>query len=618
MADIRSDHVIPVEDLEKLKAQLTIEITEEVKRSINLEAITGGPADVPEKQFITIVNGQHIPTVFFTTNKGKVYSCGCNHYGVLGRTGATTSNNTTNLGQITALPKIRFIRGTKHIAQSVGYGSVYFLSEDNEVFNCGLNNTGQLGRRVANVSDPNTNLSKLSLQDEIADVKICHGIAYSLKDTTFESTFLISKYGKVYSCGENNVGQLGTLTKTGNNSYCNLLQIYNLPSIKKMYLPEWYFTGSDLSQYNYYGPPVFFLTHSGNVYSCGSNLNGELARTIDTGSPTLVNLNCNYELPPIDDMAQMSYLYSYTNTTEKLRINPSLTLFKTTTNEIYGAGYNRTGLLGITASVYPLAYLTDLSQTTNLDKIPTLSNIKSIYISCLGCSNSDYPFGAVFYLTHSGDIWSCGRNSYGETGKKESDGSYNAPNLSKISGLSSVKEVVVGNAYHLNQSAGTNWFLTTSGAVYVCGVNNVGQMGISHTNVAGSTESSLTRITALPSIKKIAIPKCKDYNNMYAYFLTTNGDVYSCGNNQYGQLGRNVATGTETTVNLGKISGLPKIDDIVTYHTPYEHDFVFFITSTGSVYSCGYNAQGQCGRDVANGSATATNLGVIPGLNLYD
>jgi alpha-tubulin suppressor-like RCC1 family protein len=36
-------------------------------------------------------------------------------------------------------------------------------------------------------------------------------------------------------------------------------------------------------------------------------------------------------------------------------------------------------------------------------------------------------------------------------------------------------------------------------------------------------------------------------------FLNSSGQVYNCGNNQYGMLGREVATGSETSVNLGMI-----------------------------------------------------------------
>jgi hypothetical protein len=82
----------------------------------------------------------------FLTNDGKVYSCGLNTNGQLGRTG-TTSGTTSVPGLVTQnIAGTSTAFNTLTIAAIAGGGShTVFLTNDGKVYSCGNNTNGQLG-----------------------------------------------------------------------------------------------------------------------------------------------------------------------------------------------------------------------------------------------------------------------------------------------------------------------------------------------------------------------------------------------------------------------------------------------------------------------------------------
>ena len=89
------------------------------------------------------------------------------------------------------------------------------------------------------------------------------------------------------------------------------------------------------------------------------------------------------------------------------------------------------------------------------------------------------------------------------------------------------------------------------------------------------------------------------------YYITSDGELYTWGNNESGNIG-NGTTNDQTTPHLVGISG--KIKKVVSYLG----DTVFAITEDGKLYSWGNNSKGQVGNGTDSGiQATPFNVNIV-------
>lgn len=197
------------------------------------------------------------------------------------------------------------------------------------------------------------------------------------------------------------------------------------------------------------------------------------------------------------------------------------------------------------------------------------------------------------FLTSSMQVYGCGYNGDGQLGRSGSNGSETVVNLGLIPGLSNIVQVAAGSTHSL--------FLTSSNQVYSCGSNAHGQLGRAVTT-GNATTTNLGVISGISGISQAAA------GGNTSYFLMLSGQVYDCGTNPYGQLGRSVAAGSQTATNLGLIPGLAGVTQFSSLAGGF---YMLFITEPGEVYDCGRNNLGQLGRAVASGSETVVNLGVV-------
>jgi alpha-tubulin suppressor-like RCC1 family protein len=365
-------------------------------------------------------------------------------------------------------------------------------------------------------------------------IQISSGLDHSL--------FLVET-GQVYSCGYNYYGQLGRIVANGSPTATNLGMIPNL---------------SDIIQISAGNSCSLFLNSSNQVYSCGRNIYGGLGRIVADGSPTKVNLGIISSLSNITQISA-GYLHS---------------LFLNSSGQVYSCGYNYYGGLGRNVA--------NGNYSSNLGLISDLSNITQIFAGRYSSS----------FLNSSGQVYNCGYNNYGQLGRIIDSGSPTSVNLGMIPDLSDIIQISAGQYYSL--------FLNSSNQVYSYGENNYGQLG--RVVATGSpTSVNLGIISDLSDITQIS----GGFN--HSLFLNSSKQVYSCGNNTNGELGRIVANGSPTSVNLGIIPDLSNITQIST-----GYNYLLFLNSSNQIYSCGYNNRGQLGRNVDTGSPTATNLGLIP------
>ena len=139
-------------------------------------------------------------------------------------------------------------------------------------------------------------------------------------------------------------------------------------------------------------------------------------------------------------------------------------------------------------------------------------------------------------------------------------------------------------------------FLDETGSVWSCGGNNYGQLGRGDTVDINAAQ----KIIELPPI----VAACAGYD--FSLFLDADGSVWSCGNNNRGQL----ATGNNTNRSKAeRIAGIPKITSILALNfSP------FFLDVEGFVWSCGYNDQGQLGSGDTTSKSKAGKVAGLPAI----
>jgi uncharacterized repeat protein (TIGR03803 family) len=140
-------------------------------------------------------------------------------------------------------------------------------------------------------------------------------------------------------------------------------------------------------------------------------------------------------------------------------------------------------------------------------------------------------------------------------------------------------------------AAGFNFSLAvdTTGLLWGWGQNPDGQLG---TNVASGSESSFTnRPTLVAGISNV-IAVATGENHAVA--LTTNKMVWTWGDNTFGELGRSGSASVP-----GPVTNLVNVIAIAA-----GYDFTLAVTSNGQVYAWGHNDSGQLGTNGISSSST--------------
>jgi hypothetical protein len=249
-------------------------------------------------------------------------------------------------------------------------------------------------------------------------------------------------------------------------------------------------------------------------------------------------------------------------------------IIQTNTNAIVGASNDMTGNIQ-----YGGDWVME-STGTDIELIYFTSNI-GYYKYLLG-TISDY----TIVISDDFKIYGCGDNG------NEQLGIYDKSTLTTMKNTTgkTLKSVSCGGSHTIA--------LTADGSVYGCGYNGYGQLGDDTT----VNKSTLTPMT-IPTGKTPVSVTCGGYHTIV---LMTDGSVYGCGFNGFGQLGDGTLvdknTLTQMTNNTGKT---PKSVSSGGIHT-------IVLMTDGSVYGCGYNGFGQLG----DGTTTQRNtLTLITNIN---
>ena len=142
---------------------------------------------------------------------------------------------------------------------------------------------------------------------------------------------------------------------------------------------------------------------------------------------------------------------------------------------------------------------------------------------------------------------------------------------------------------------------------FSCGNGDFGRLGHGSTGVG---ESALGLSTDL--FKKIALPVgaiAVSSGGAHTAIVGTDGAVYTCGLNDFGQLG--VATAISHLTQARKVDGLPnEYDPVIDVQCGHFHTIC--LTRDGEVWSFGRNDDGQCGVPLSGGARSDTSAITAP------
>ena len=127
------------------------------------------------------------------------------------------------------------------------------------------------------------------------------------------------------------------------------------------------------------------------------------------------------------------------------------------------------------------------------------------------------------------------------------------------------------------------FILKTDGSVWSCGYNEFGQLGLNDKNKRTTFTQVTTNINN--DVKQIAC----GFDSYHIFILKKDSSLWACGYNGSGQLGlgdkNQRTTFTKVTTNIN--------NDVK--QVACGASFTYILKNDGSIWSCGYNSSGQLG-----------------------
>ena len=584
---------------------------------INKDSFADSPVLV--ENFINITSGTTIPyslinikkvftkyyQTYFLTNDGKVYSCGYNNYGQLGLGSDDDRKLMPVLVEKYYWDETQYYNHSQIIITQVASGLEHtlFLTNDGKVYSVGRTQHGQLG--LGNYSEsynkrfPNLITEFKSYNDgglTIIETKTHNEIVIKEVSAGYSHSIVLTEDGKVYAFGYNNYGQLGIYNTNSIHTYPRLVNKFHDPDVTPDYTSDT-ITIKHISSYNNF---TMFLTNNGEVYSCGRNNYGQLGIINgDTGNQFTPYLIQQYDIR--DDAGTLLESIDHTNVKIiKTSCGYFHTIFLADDGKVYSCGATSTGInygqLGINTDIYNRWFPTSVSEMDYFSN----TEIKDI-------ATGDYHTIFASYKTNL--VFATGYDSYFQLGDDTTIDRKTSMVLSTLimkPGIN-VKSISCGYLH--------NMYLTESGSVYGIGYNNYGQIGINNNDTYIKTPQLVEYFEANGDTSKGGrgvgsekiIIKQVLANESSTYFLTNEGKVYSCGRNNYGQLGikdDDATTGKYKTPQLieyfeengdetkgGRETPSAKI--IIDKVIGGRGEYIIFIDNNGKLYGVGDNSYNQ-------------------------
>ena len=566
----------------------------------------------------------------FLIKDGTCYSCGINSYYQLG--------HPTLNGIYSYATKITGISDVKAI--STGFGFSMFLKNNGDLYVCGTSGYGattltstvdagsiKLTSALTNVfqvscsrdttlvvfsdkmnivylygadgryNDQSSTSSTLGRSPNPTSLTTVGNRNIKQIECGAKSLYYIDVLNNLYATGFNNFGQLGTGNRTTITSWETVWGY-----------PYGALTGV-VSKISSATATLQILTLSGDLYMCG--LLPWTNKSTDSAPDSIDNV-------PTSDSYYRSDAVKYTIGTKVLDI------YSIIINWTASLGNNYVSCVFVTERQYRVLTSSSVSKPlyqngTTIPIIPLTNEIKPYSVSLIDSVGSIWVFGNNTYgtnvtvtngynkvtkafgspviqvsdtfrgtvvLLQNGDVWSFGYNQYGELGTTVSSAT---DTTEKVGSGAGVKLTFAGIGANIIKFIASGLyhtvFVTSAGAVYSCGLNNYGQLGQGNT-------TNLTTPTAISTLSNITTCYCGAY---HTFFLDNTGKLYTCGYNYNTELGTNFVSPTTTQL---------------FYSTPVQMTGTFTNVATGdnhsrtivagTIYSSGLNTNGQLGLNNTN------------------
>lgn len=588
---------------------------------------------------------------------GTCYACGLNSYYSLGLSTLQTNQTTYTTSNTTTSPTLVSLTGIKYI--TCGWAQSFFLLTNGDLYLSGLSGWGSTANGISSTNTLQKILSNVlfvkSSRDQtilvfadkpniiyfcgaivtsptwmnnysnsnfsLIPLNTVNGVNVKSIDCGSYSLYYIDISNNLYAYGYNHVGQLGqgnttnltSWTQIKGTSASNTDLVNNVQCISSAYLTlqimtldgTYYTCGLYVHRYSLFAStyditPTDSTSYTTYPVKClnGSKILGLISWWIFSTAGTISYIDSSntysYLSNTIVSGTQFvkssvvgNYIYAASTTNQIVSQQSSFSLIDSA-GAIYVFGTNFYGASNVTS-------------INGYNKVTPATSFGSPVIQVTNTNRG------CLVLLQNGDVWAFGYNQYGELGTTVSAtltspvGSGNGVKLT-FAGIGANTIVFIASGlYH-------SLFVTSSGAVYSCGLNNYGQLG----------QGNITNLTT-PTVISVLSNISKCYCGLYSsYFLNTTGTVIVSGynfNNEFGNNYKVLGTSTVQSFQLYFLTPVQYNGTNTLFSSGYNHSVTF--TTTNILYSGGLNIYGQLGLSNTNIYITYQNLSNIKFSQLF-
>lgn len=489
--------------------------------------------------------------MFARDNTGKVFAAGYNNGGMLGISSASTYSPTP---QQVVLPAGKTVRSV-----TPGGASTFFVTDDNNVYAAGACLHGLLGTgyTIAGCSDQNTPVRVALPTPNPADPNT---IPTDNIVTDWYSVYIRMAGGRVYGWGTNDVGQLGNVNFVDTATPTKLGTFGDTGSPRAMKVM------TD-------GVTLNVLGSDGKVYSLGENDFGQMG----TGMMSFRIYTTGMCMDNAGANGVTIQVYTCNESpAQKFEIRSDGTVYNANKNVCLQTPDGSTLNLAACDGTAKQKFSWQPSTTYGNAHLVNTSVNKCVDNTSYGVSGTSFALNAC--------------NGYANQIFYGLNATFTKFNYTGISGATV-------------DFATDQWslsILTSNGEVWSGGVNTSGQFGGGSVGSFQPFPIKFNMPVPATYIYETNVGATDMYGSQNLLAVGSNGRVYGAGSNQYGQLGNGtVSDHVATPVVMSVIDGT----NIVASQVQIGKATAVIFTTNGNVYTVGYNNYGQLGDGTTNNSS---------------